>query len=169
MPAATLQTVTYRDSRGFTSTIKFRVTGTDANSEATSAQAVITTISALTTLALQSQHGAANLNSTEAVYPTPATYQDVEDKANFTFQTASGALHNFKIPGPKAAIFLADGKTVDPSNSLVTAYTSAVIANCVDDVGNPIAFGGVGSRLRSKTKRKLNKFTKNPQLTTPDL
>lgn len=168
MPIA-LQTATFRDARGFTATTRFFVTGADSAGLATAAQAVLTPMAALSTLAFQSSHGPDSTPPNEALYPTPATYSDVEDKAVFVFQTAAGGFHRYRIPGPKSAIFLADGRTVDPANALVVAYAAAVIANVVDADGNAVAFGPTGSRTRSRTKRKLGSLTKNPQLTTPDV
>lgn len=169
MATARLQTVTFRDSRGFTSTMKFRVTGATPAALASAAQTVITAIQGITTLALQSKNGPENADPTEVVYPTFAEFGSVEDIAVFTFQTAAGALHRFRIPGPAAAIFLADGKTVDKTNTAVVAYVSAVTSNCVDAAGNGIDFGATGIRKKGHTRRKLGVFTLAPDNTTPDL
>jgi|SRR5215472_8111117 len=149
--------------------MKFRVTGATPAALETSAAAVITAIQGLTNLATANANGPFSLDPSEVTYPTFALFGSVEDKARFTFQTAKGANHRFEIPGPLSTIFLADGKTVDKTNTAVVAYTSAVVANCVDTDGNLIAFGGNGIRIKRRTHRKLSTFTFAPDNSTPDL
>jgi hypothetical protein len=165
--AVAKQSYTFRDSKGNTARISFFVSGANATAQATAANNVFVTITPLTNAAFQSSSGPETAVPTEVVYGTSATYENAEDKAVFTFQTAAGGIHRYQIPAPIAGMFLADGETVDNSNVAVTAFVSAVIANVVDRNGNPVAFGANGVRARRKLHRKLSIFTKNPTLTGP--
>jgi hypothetical protein len=160
--------VTWRDAKGNTATNIFYVTAASLTAANTAATAVITAMTALTNAHLQSQIGPSTSTPTEVIYGTSSSYATVEDKATFTFQTATGSIHRFRIPAPKSTIFLADGETVDAANTDVTAFTSAVIANCASSSNEALAFGGFGVRQRVKIRRKLTIFTKNPTLTGPD-
>jgi hypothetical protein len=121
----------------------------------------------LSNAVLQSYIGPATQPAQEVVYGTNAVYPAVEDKAIFTFQTATGGIHRLQIPAPKSTIFLADGETVDPANTDVVAFVSAVIANAVTRNGEVIGFGAFGTRIRRKLHRKLTIFVKNPDETGP--
>lgn len=166
---AVRETITWRDARGFTCKTTYFVGGASVGAEATAAQAVATAAAGISNCHLQQANGPYVFTPTEAVYGTAADYADVEDKAQFTFQDSVGNFHRFTVPAPLAAIFLSDGKTVDPSNTGVVAYTSAVIANCLNRNGSAIGFGGNGTRKRVRTQRKMNAITLNPALTGPGL
>lgn len=76
-------------------------------------------------------------------------YEDIEDKAVMTFVDANGKTHNFKLPAPKAAIFMADKQTVDKTNALVIAYAGAMTDNARTHEGaSLITFVG-GRRIRT--------------------
>jgi len=166
MPVAR-QNVTFRDAKGNTSRMSFFVDGATAALQATAAVAVITPLQALSNAIISSTSGPATGVPTEVVYGTAADYQSVEDKAIMTFQTSTGDIHRFQVPAPLASIFLADGETVDPANTLVVAYNSAVNANVTDRHGSLLAFGANGTRIRRKMHRRFNIFTKNPSLSGP--
>jgi hypothetical protein len=166
--AVAKQSFTWRDAKGNTARTSFYVAGANAGAQAVAANNIFVTLGPLTNAAFQSSSGPETAAPIEVVYGGAATYENVEDKATFTFQTASGAIHRYRIPAPVAAIFLADGETVDPANTAVVAFVSAVIANAVDRNGNAIAFGAVGIRQRVKIRRKLTVFTKTPSLSGPD-
>lgn len=168
MAVSRLQSLTFRDAKGHTAVFRFRVTGATPAALETSAAAVVTALTPLTNAHLQSANGPYSQDPTEAIYGTNASYASIEDKAVFTFQTGAGAFHRFQVPAPIAAIFLADGETVDHSNTSVTAFTSAMVANAVDNNGNLIAFGATGIRVRRKLRRRTNIFTLDPSLTGPD-
>lgn len=163
------ESVTYRDAKGNTGRVSFFVDGgTSANAASTAAGTVITAMNALTNAVLQSAVGPSLVVQQEVVYGTNATFASVEDKAVFTFQTATGDLHRFQIPAPISSIFLADGETVDPANTAVVTFVSAVIANCLSRNNQVLGFGAFGVRQRRKIRRKLSIFTKNPALSGPD-
>lgn len=168
MAAGARETVTYRDAKGNTARTSFYVASTGTlTAQNTAALAVLTALDALTNCALASATGPATNPALPVVYGTNAAYPSVEDKAIFTFTSAVGSIHRFQVPAPLAAIFLADGETIDPANTLVTAFTSAVVANTVSRDGVAITFGAFGTRIRRKMHRKFNIFTKNPALTGP--
>lgn len=165
--AVAKQSYTWRDAKGNTARTSFYIQGANATAQATAANAIFSTMGALTNAAFQSSSGPETAAPTEVVYGTNAAYASVEDKAVFTFQTAHGSLHRIQIPAPVAAIFLADGETVDATNTAVVAFTSAFVANACDSDGVTIGFGAFGIRQRRKTRRKLSIFTKDPSLSEP--
>src|SRR5215469_8761456 len=141
------QSLTYRDAKGNTARYSFFVDGgTTANAASSAAGTVIAAIAPLTNAVLQSAVGPSLVVQQEVVYGTNATFASVEDKAVFTFQTATGDIHRTQIPAPVSSIFLADGETVDPANTAVVTYVAAVIANCLSRNNQAIAFGANGIR-----------------------
>lgn len=164
------ETVTWRDAKGNTARTSFFVANAGtAITEAAASDAITTPLAALTNCVNAGQTGPRTNPKTEVVYGTAATYATVEDKVVFTFQTATGDIHRMQVPAPIEAIFLADGETVDPANTLVVAFSSAFIANAVSQNGEAITFGAFGTRIRRKIHRKGTNFTKNPALTGPGL
>ncbi|MBV9720277.1 MAG: hypothetical protein JOZ77_13265 [Candidatus Eremiobacteraeota bacterium] len=110
------------------------------------------------------------------VYGAAGVYADAEDSAVFSFLTSNGTVAKISIPAPKASIFLADGMTVDPSNANVSAFVGALTG------GGPGGLSGfwgatksgasyqafLGAvRVRHRTRRKMNIFIKDPNLTIP--
>lgn len=164
-PAAVLRlSYRFRDAKGNTARMRFLF------GDATSA-AIITDAGTMATALRGVSNCEVSLveaGGRDTAYGTQATYGSVEDKARLTFTDALFGLHHFEVPAPKAAIFLADGETVDPSNanviSLVTAFTTYIYANVTDTA--PLAFVG-GVRSRRKMHRRLNIFVKNPAETGP--
>lgn len=101
-------------------------------------------------------------------YGTAAVFQSVEDKAVLVFQDGQGALSRFQLPAPKAAVFLADGETVDVVGA-ASAFIISMETFCYgrDTDTSPLAFVG-GYRLRRKIIRRTNIWTTNPAETGPD-
>lgn len=162
------QTITWRDAKGNTARSTFYVaSGGTLASQNTAALAIINAMAPLSNAVQQAYNGPANAPATEVVYGTNAEFASVEDKAVFTFQTATGSIHRFQIPAPIAAMFLADGETVDPANTAVVTFTSAVVANAFTRGDEAITFGAFGTRVRRKMHRKLTIFVKNPALSGP--
>lgn len=78
---------------------------------------------------------------------TAPVYEDA-DKALMIFLDANNQTHSFRVPAPIASAFVANTEEIDPVAASVTAFTSAVIANCVTQGGAPfISFKG-GRRIR---------------------
>lgn len=165
--AAVVEILTWRDAKGNTARTKFYVNGTTLTADDTAARAVFNAMTPISNAHLQAAVGAATISPTEVIYGTNADFPSIEDKAVFTFQTAAGAIHRLSVPAPISSIFLADGETVDQTNTAVVTFTSAVVANCVSQGDQAIAFGGFGIRKRVKNRRKLNMFIKDPTLTGP--
>lgn len=165
---AVKETLTWRDSKGFTATSSFYVGGATVANEATAAEAIATAMAAITNAHLQIAKGPYGFSPTEVIYGTNAAFPTVEDKAIFTFQTSTGGIHRYQVPCPLGSIFLADGETVDATNTLVTAFTSAITSNALTASGEGVTFGGFGTRIRRKQRRRANIFTKDPTLTGPE-
>lgn len=60
--------------------------------------------------------------------PVAGTYPSVRDQATLIFAAADGTQTQVILPAPKAAVFMADGQTVDPSviNDIIVAVVAAV-------------------------------------------
>lgn len=159
---------TYRDDKGNTARVSYFVTDSTLALAATDMSNLAPLQLALTNAVLATAKGPYTTSPAAAGYGANADFEACEDKAVMTFVTSTGALHRYQIPAPKSAIFLADGETVDPANTDVAAYTAGVIANKVSSRDGALitAFIG-GTRARRKLNRRLNIYTKNPQLTTP--
>lgn len=171
------QTVTMRDAKGFTSTVKFYISivGTATASDArTLATVVVPEIAALSNAAFQSANGPYSALGV-AQYGTHASggaYESVQQKVRLVFQDASGGLHRMEIPAPLVSIFLADKITVDPANTAVASLVS--IANPTAPVNAAFVSTRSGQYLANfmggiyvgrKRHRKENILTLTPSLT----
>lgn len=110
----------------------------------------------------------------DVVYGASGSFDDAEDSAVFAYQTVNGGLAKISIPAPKSSIFLADNQTIDPANASVLAFNTSLVGG-VNGFFGATKSGGVmnlfiaGLRVRRPTRRKLNIFVKNPQLSTPGI
>jgi len=147
--------------------VKFFVVAANAAAALTDAQAIVAALTALTNAAQQNAKGAFTSSPTANTYGTAATFQDVEDKAMLTYQTATGQNHRYQVPAPLAAIFLADAETVDSANGLVAALTAAMVGKGASADGVLISAYVGGIRIRKRLKRKFNIYTLNPAETGP--
>ena len=155
------QSYTFRDAKGNVSTTRLFV------DTAAHAAAIRAALDALTNASLNAAHGIDAISPLPATYGAAGQFQSVEDKAHLTFTDASGQAHRYSVPAPLAAIFLADLETVDPANSLVGAFSTAILAGAFSRNGIAVtAFIG-GVRIRRKLHRRLDIFTKNPAETGP--
>lgn len=161
------QSATYRDDKGQTATVRFFVTAADEAAALTSAQAIVTALSALTNAAFDGARGAYTSVPAAHAYGANATFESVEDKAMLTFQTEVGSMHRYQVPAPKEAIMLADGETVNPANGLVAAFAAALGAGGASRDGVAISDYIGGIRIRRRFQRRFNIFTLNPLLTGP--
>lgn len=153
---------TLRDSKNQVAVQRlYADTDIEGSSLAAAAAAVAAAAAAASNGHLDGYTGAA---ATAPVAGTAATYNDVEDKCVVVLQTASGALHHFEIPAPKASCFLDDQETLK-GDGPGQAYGSAIIAHCATRDG--ISFASVvgGNRARVKLQRRFNVRTRNPALT----
>lgn len=168
------QSVTYRDAKGQTAVMKFYVVNATTAGAYTAAQAAIAAINPLTNCAENGAQGAYTRSPVPNTYGDPSTYETVEDKAQLTFQTATGAIHRYMIPAPIEDMFLADGETVkspdaggDAQQVLLQDLVDAFVGDVASRDGVTINSYIGGIRLRRKLKRRFNIFTLNPQLTGP--
>src|SRR5205823_14601895 len=81
-------------------------------------------LSAMSNAVIESAKGPETSVPVAVVAGAAATYENVEDKAQIVFTTATGVLHRYSIPAPISAIFLSDGETVDFGNSLVKQFVA---------------------------------------------
>jgi hypothetical protein len=93
---------------------------------------------------LRSWEGPLTVNGAPA--PTVASYQAIADYAALLYQDAVGDQVTVTLPSPKAAIFLADGVTVNPA--AVAAVNAAVIGTVQTAAGGTVTLfiGGVRKR-----------------------
>lgn len=82
--------------------------------------------------------------------PSSGPYQTVKDVALMIFRTSAGTTIRVTVPGPKAAMFKADLKTVDPVAPLTAAIITAVLENISDANGNPATTYVSGSRQKQE-------------------
>lgn len=161
------QTATFRDDKGQTGVVRFFVTAATEDDARPLALAIVNAMAALSNASLDAAQGAYTRSPAPHTYGANAVYERIEDKANLTYQTASGAIHRYGIPAPKVAIFLADGETVDTANGLVATLTAALVAAGAsrDGVAIDSFIGGILGR--SPFRRRFNIFTLNPALAGP--
>lgn len=79
--------------------------------------------------------------------PTTDQYNSVRDAAGLTFEDDLGCLSEIFLPAPFRSIFLADGKTVDPTNADVETLVAAVLAELIVPVSGLAPSRFVGGRL----------------------
>lgn len=118
--------------------------------------------------------------TTTSDYGASGETDNAEDTAVFTFATATGTVAKVSIPAPKDTIFLADNMTVDPANTDVAAFVTALLSGTPETGGAAGFYGATkagasfslflgGLRVRRKTRRKLNIWVRNPELTAPGI
>lgn len=77
-------------------------------------------------------------------------YKTVQDVALMIFRTSADTTIRITVPGPKAAMFKADLKTVDPAAALTAAIIAAVLGAVSDANGNPATTYVSGSRQKQE-------------------
>lgn len=105
---------------------------------------------------------------------TTNDYDNAEDKAVFALATQDGTIGKISVPNPVDTIFLADKMTVDPANANVTSFIAALGLGGGTTVFVASTSGGAiyntflgGLRVRGRTRRKMNIWVRNPELTAP--
>lgn len=171
------ESLTYRDARGNTSTIRFFVNAATAADRTTKAQAVIDAILPLTNALLQRASGPVDY-STPLAYPAPAAgegFTPIEDKLVLKGQCSNLQSWSIQLPAPIEAAFLADDETPDFTQAalaalIVVLQTAGAGGAVVSSLpGSPLALVYGGARIRRKAHRRFSLTTKNPQLTGPGL
>jgi hypothetical protein len=148
------------------------ITSTNLETQATTWPALLTGLSNSTWHALYAQPV-----GDVAYATTTSDYDNAEDAVVLSYATASGSIMRISVPNPKDSIFLSDKMTVDPANSAVAAFNTAMnlggdpTANYVVSTSSgsqaAIFLGGLRKRLR--TRRKLNIWVRNPELSAPGI
>lgn len=161
------QTFSFRDIKGQTSTVRMFIVGATPAAALADGIAIEAALAALSVASLGASKGAFTSSPAINTYGAAGAYDSVEDKAQLTYQTGTGAIHRYEIPAPLASIFLADDETVDPANGLVAALTAAMVGKASSRDGVLLGSYVGGIRTRTKMIRKFNIFTLNPQLTGP--
>jgi len=170
------QTITYRDDKGQTTTMKLYVSNATAAGALAAGQAIMNAIDDLTNCANNGARGAYTSPPSSNTYGTDAQYESVEDKAVLTFRTASGSPHRYQVPAPIADLFRADGETVkspdaggDAQEILMDTLVTAMVGDACSRDGTLLAAYVGGTRRRVKNQRKFNIYTLNPDLSGPGL
>jgi hypothetical protein len=161
MAPAYPRSITFRDAKQQTSTMRIYVGGADAAAAAANLDPIVAAVAALSNATVRAEVDAA----VAQVAGTAAALEDVEDKGTIVFQTSAGSLHRYSIAAPKIVMFQADEETVDFGLAAVGAFVTAMLNGAVsrDGLGFTSAVGGYRDRVR--TQRKFNIFTRNPALT----
>jgi hypothetical protein len=162
------QSASYRDIKGEVGRISFNLSAATAAAALVAATNVVNLIPPLTNAVFNNAKGAYTSPPAQNAYPgAAAEYESIEDKAVLYFQTATGVIHKYQIPAPKAGIFLADRETVDNANADVAALTAAFVTNQVASRDGALITAFIGGvRVRRRLRRKFNIYTRNPQLTS---
>lgn len=175
MAATTLtqESVTYRDAKGDTATVRFYILEDTAlpGEAGTIAGNVIAAISALSNAVEIRRTGPSSQILDPFQYGATANYQDAVDKLRFTWLDAAGAPHRMDIPAPKDTAFLADQETASGTAlaNLITAMSavSAGGAKVVSRDGSAFGHSLGGLRARRRFRRKLTLYSKSPNLDEP--
>ena len=169
-------TTSWRDAKGFIGKTLNYVTGDNTSDtyEDDVRTVVVTLADAilnLTNAAYQGDSGLTFNDQQDLAYGTNATYTAEWMKAVFTFTTAEGTIHRFKIPAPELDIFEADGVTVknDGTQADVVAYINAM-KTAVNGVfisskaGEPFDHFVGGILKFGQQPRRFNQFIKSATL-----
>jgi hypothetical protein len=156
--------VKLRDARGDEYHFRYYVSAADIPAAVTAATAVYTALGAATNAAICRAWGFVNTNNLTP-YGGTGNYQDKEDQAKLVFQNNALQLVSYTVPAPKAAMFLADGETVDPTAAtLGYNLAAALAANATDKFGVTLANWLGGKRLRRRAQKKVTAWTRTPGL-----
>lgn len=161
------------DAKGYYAHMQFNVSLDTFTNGGTLVQSLYPLLQAVSNAQLNQGSGVGFSLPTPGELGTQAVFGSVEDKAVLTYIDAQGAIHRYKLPAPTAAIFLADGMTVDPTNTDIVALNT-VLLNAAAHAYFFCSRSGVelndfvgGLRTRVRTQRRINIFTRNPDETGP--
>lgn len=97
-----------------------------------------------------------------------AVYPSVEDNLVLIFEDTTGQFHKYEIPAPKEEIFLADGETLDTTNTdVLGVYSYARAHGICGRAGNTMVDFTGGYRVRKRMQRRITLYTSNPALDGP--
>lgn len=86
---------------------------------------------------------------TAATVTTGVAYVS-EDKALMRFKDENGVGHAYKVPGLLATILDTDKETIDTTDPLVDAYTTAIVANALTESGDSVSEFVSGHRIANR-------------------
>jgi len=110
----------------------------------------------LITQAMSNANLATLLAGTPSISVTPAgsaQYALCTTTAVLNFITAVPSGVQVTIPAPIAAMFAADGVTVDPTNAVVAAYIAAAVGYLCDSNGNAVVAYTTGVKSSRKVEQ----------------
>lgn len=155
----------FRDSKGFTSRMRFLIGDATVTAINTDANALVVLLQAVS----NAHAYRTDLQTPDHTYGTTAQYATTEDKAELTFLDQQGKIHRFQVPAPKAAGFNTDTETVLSSETnmgnLITGISTYVYGSITDT--SPMTYVS-GVRVRRRLVRKATGFTKDPTLGIPE-
>lgn len=158
----------FRDAKGQVGRMVVLIGGADSNGVETNYIALANLLQAVS-----NAHVSLDINpAADRAYGAQAVYETVEDKAQLTFTAAladGGTIHRWQVPAPKAAIFQADGQTVDQAQADVVALVGAfeTYVYPASSATAPMAAYIGGFRVKRKLQRRMNVFTKSANLDEP--
>jgi hypothetical protein len=165
--------ITFRDDKGQTSSMKFNMSTDETNDLAALAlgqTAIVEAVTDLTNAAIQGGSGPGPAPVGPVTYGANAEYESIETKLRMTFTTQNGSYHSYEIPAPKVAVFMADGETVNRTHGDVATFIAVMTNGLVTSKdGAPVLYFQGGFLVRRKIQRKFNVNTLSPALTGPGL
>jgi len=163
-------TISFRDARGQIGKSGFYSSAATLILARASAAAAVPALQALSNAAPNTVSGPAATPPAAIAYGAAAVYQNAEDHAALTFEDVIGSLHRVRIPAPLAAIFLADGETVNSANPLVIAAVAAMTDGVTSGKNtSPFTTFRGGQLIRGRFIRRFNVLTLDPALAGPGL
>lgn len=144
-------TVIYRPFNGADFRINFYVAGAVVDPTNAAIQAILTAINGVTrAVAIEIELTVINDVADTAVIG--AVYVS-EDKAQFSYADEGGHSHNYKVPGPLAAIFEANRERVDLTNAQVITFNTEMLANARGRGGTDVTL--LTSAVRRENRKRL--------------
>jgi hypothetical protein len=160
--------VSFVDCRGWRDRMLWWVSAANQSDANGQAQAIFDDTVSLSNANAQSAGGVLGLSNLAVQYGSTATYSSIVDRCVFVWQDHVGLLHRFELPAPSAGIFLADGETLDPVDGAVATMRAAWLANGACGRSGALLEQLVGGRrVRRRSRRTLDAFTKSPSLVIP--
>jgi hypothetical protein len=143
----------FRDDRNKHATVKMYIAASETNPAGGHAASISTAAAALSDAALYETEILIIAEQNTAPTFGTSPYDRPSDKAQYEFSTADGSIIHMQIPAPLATQF-SDSWAVDPADSLVTTFVSAMRSNAVNQEGNAI-LALLPSHRRRPPRRKV--------------
>lgn len=161
--------VTVRDAEGYTGTIKGYVSQATVAGAVSAATSMASEAAGLSNGAIVGYGGVLSVGHTPDVYGAPVDYLSVTFRAELRFLTLTGAQTVIGIPAPSRSIFMADGQTVDESNTGVATFISNILTNGGSTrTGEDLSGSLRGKLVKRAFRRKETIWSFAADLATPD-